>query len=174
MRDKLQKKLELRQVLGMFDVFCEHLKRRNLQEVKTRAWACNLQEKLLFIYVIFYTNKKWQRVKFTDKKKFNLDGPSLLSSWFTKGATTSESSTFPWEGISYYGKVEIKFITGKLNSKKYILKQLTNKWTRMRHELPEINPFSNRAHRESNKTIICKQKNSCFRMIGHVPKTWTL
>ena len=25
-----------------------------------------------------YTNKKWQRVTFTDKKEFNLDGPESL------------------------------------------------------------------------------------------------
>ena len=52
--------------------------------------------------------------------------PPLLSSWFTKGATTSVSSIHgrrrysDWGGISYQGKMEIKFIIGKLNSEKYV------------------------------------------------------
>ena len=63
--------------------------------------------------------------------------------------------------------MEIKFITERLN--KLYIEMMNDKLTYGRHELPEINTFFNmikrgRAHRESSKIILYKQKNSCFKM----------
>lgn len=61
------------------------------------------------------------------------------------------------------GKMERKFITRKLDSKKYI--ETVRQLTRMGHELPEINIFFNVTMRPRTKV---EQKHSCYRMASQV------
>ena len=96
--------------------------------LKQERKLCRLQ----FAEKRVYTNKKWRRVIFIDEKRFNLSGPDGLHYYYrgiTEGATTSESSTYGrrrYNDGGGIGKLEIKFITGKLNSNKLIVYNKNN------------------------------------------------
>ena len=56
------------------------------------------------------TNKKWRGVIFTDKKRFNLGEPDGLRCYYHE-----RSSNFPVvDPCGAVGKMEMKFITGKI------------------------------------------------------------
>ena len=104
-------------------------------------------------------NKKWPSVIVTDDKSFNLNGPDghhycyrdlrkeqqLPSRGFMGG-----DGVMIWRGVGYYGKLEIKFITGQLNSKIYIEtidEQVNTYTTRIGNkyifEIPDLNILEN-------------------------------
>lgn len=75
-----------------------------------------------------WTNE-WKRVIFSDEKKFNLDGPDgLRSYWHVVGREKEVSysrnfgggTVMVWGGFSCYGTTPICWITTKMTSAKYI------------------------------------------------------
>ena len=71
-----------------------------------------------------------------------------------------------WRGIGYGNKLKTKFITGKLNSKKYVEiidEQINTYATRIAGSkyVFQNNKKHGHAHRESSKIILFEQKNSC-------------
>ncbi|CAK9833057.1 Transposable element Tc3 transposase [Anthophora retusa] len=107
---------------------CKHLVRRKLQK---KPWL-NAQHKtirLRFAEKHIHMSKKWRRVIFTDEKRFNLDGPDGLNYYYHDLRKEQQilsrrqmggGGIMIWSGIGYYGKMDINFISGKLNSKKYL------------------------------------------------------
>ena len=66
---------------------------------------------------------------FTDEKRFNLDGLDGFTYYyhdlrkeeqFLSRRHMGGGSVMIWAGIGYRGKTEIKFITGRMNSKIYL------------------------------------------------------
>ena len=72
--------------------------------------------------------KKWRNVIFTDEKRFNLDGPDGLNYYYHDLRKEQKilsrrqigGGGMIWSGIGYYGKMDINFISRKLNSTKYL------------------------------------------------------
>ena len=70
----------------------------------------------------------WQKVIFSDEKKFNLDGPDGFKfywhdlrkepQYFSK-RVCGGGSVNVWAGIGYPGKTELVFLDGRTNSVKY-------------------------------------------------------
>jgi len=72
--------------------------------------------------------EKWQTVIFSDEKKFNLDGPDGLHSYWRDLRREPHSimsrnfgggSLMIWAAISYQGKSDIAFLDGRQNSQAY-------------------------------------------------------
>ena len=65
--------------------------------------------------------KEWQKIVFTDKKKFNLDGPnSFQKYWHAKNfpeenysTRYSEGGSMIWEAFSSSGKLELQLVSGR-------------------------------------------------------------
>ena len=107
---------------------CEHLQRQKFQQkswLKQEYKLCCLQSTERHVCA----NKKWQRVVFIDEKSYDLDGFDGLHYYYHN--LRKEQQLFsrrPIEGsgtmiqgdVGCQGKMEIKFITGKLNSRKYM------------------------------------------------------
>ena len=123
-----------------------------------------------------YMNKKWRRIIFIDEKKFNLKGPDGFYCYYrdlrNKQRLLSRRSIggggiIVCGAIGNYGKLEIKFITEKLNS---------NECIEMIDE--QVNTYATEnkyilwlSTREKSKTILCKRKNSTsFKMASQIPE----
>lgn len=74
-------------------------------------------------------NKEWKDIVFYDEKKFNLDGPDGFRYYFhdirkeTKILSRRQQgggSLMIWGAIGYYGKCDLQFISGKINSVDYV------------------------------------------------------
>ncbi len=72
--------------------------------------------------------KKWQRVIFSDEKKFNMDGPDGWQYYFHElrkellmlsRRRQSEGSLMVWVTIGYVGRTDLKVISGRINSNRY-------------------------------------------------------
>ncbi|CAH2092976.1 unnamed protein product [Euphydryas editha] len=121
---------------------CEYLERKKLQRKPPLSDKHKLV-RLQFAKDHVQWKKKWRKVIFTDEKKFNLDGPDGFNYYF-HGLRKENSilsrrqagggSVIIWSGIGYSGKMDIKFCTGKINSKRYIEvinEQITSHATRI-------------------------------------------
>lgn len=71
---------------------------------------------------------RWQRVVFTDEKKFNLDGPDGFRSYWRdlrhspkifSRRVSGGGSVMIWAGVSYFGKTDVVFLKGKQNAEAY-------------------------------------------------------
>ena len=87
------------------------------------------QKRLLFASRHLKDPYIWERVIFTDEKKFNLKGPDGFNKiwaldhknhnqYIRKNQTTA--SVMIWASFSVRGVIDIQFIDGRLNSQKYI------------------------------------------------------
>lgn len=72
--------------------------------------------------------KRWDKVIFSDEKRFNLDGPDGYKSYWHKHGTPQKSyvrrhsggkSTMVWAAISALGKSEISFVDVTMDAEKY-------------------------------------------------------
>ena len=70
----------------------------------------------------------WGKVIFTDEKKFNVDGPDGLASYWHDLRLTPEyfskrqqggNSVMVWGAISYFGTVQLSGVPGNMDSRKY-------------------------------------------------------
>lgn len=106
---------------------CKYITRRKL---KKRPWLTvqHKMNRLHFAEKNIHIRKKWRRIIFTNEKRFNLDGPYGLSYYFHDMRKEEQflsrrqmrGGVMILCGIGCYGKMEIKFITGKMNSKMYL------------------------------------------------------
>lgn len=107
---------------------CEHLKRKKLPK-KPSLSAKHKLVRLQFAKDHVQWKKKWRKVIFSDEKKFNLDGPGGFNYYFhdlrkdnfiLSRRQAGGGSVMVWSGIGYSGKMDIKFCSGKITSKRYI------------------------------------------------------
>lgn len=105
-----------------------HLKRKKLK-LKTPLRANHIMARMSFAKKYMSWTTQWQKVIYTDEKKFNLDGPDGFSYYFhdlrkeTKLLSRHHSavgSVMVWGAISYYGAVDIVIMKGKQNAQKYL------------------------------------------------------
>ncbi|CAK9810850.1 Transposable element Tc3 transposase [Anthophora plagiata] len=117
---------------------CKHIKRLKIKK-KPALTPRHKQERLQFAKDRIHWKKKWRKVIFSDEKKFNLDGPDGLNYYFHDLRKEKLSKirramggggVMVWAAIGYFGKMEIKFIHGKMNSKYYLdlIKQQITKY----------------------------------------------
>lgn len=121
---------------------CRHLKRKKLQRKPLLSDKHKLN-RLKFAKDHVQWKKKWRKVIFTDEKKFNLDGPDGFNYYFhdlrkekcvLSRRQAGGGSVMIWSGVGYSGKMDIKFCTGIMNSKRYldmINEQITSHATRI-------------------------------------------
>lgn len=74
-------------------------------------------------------NEEWHHYVFTDEKKFNLDGPDGWAYYWHDKRKPEQifskrqhggGSVMVWAGFGYSGSTPIMFISGRLNSERYI------------------------------------------------------
>lgn len=72
--------------------------------------------------------EEWKRVVFSDEKKFNLEGPDGYNYYFhdlrkeelqLNRNHSCAGGVMLWGAISYYGTVELQFLTAKMNAVSY-------------------------------------------------------
>lgn len=105
-----------------------HLKRQKLKK-KPTLQNHHILTRLEFAKNHMSWTHQWKTVIFTDEKKFNLDGPDGFNYYFhdlrkeekiMSRRHSSLHSVMVWGAISYYGAIDIVFLQGKQNSKKYL------------------------------------------------------
>lgn len=85
--------------------------------------------RLAFAEKYQFWDEEWQKVVFSDEKKFNLDGPDGYQHYW--GDTRQEIQTrksrnfgggtlMVWGAFSYHGRTPICFISKKMNAEKYV------------------------------------------------------
>lgn len=74
-------------------------------------------------------SEQWKNIIFSDEKKFNLDGPDGNSHYWhdlknpnapKMSRNFGGGSIMVWGGFSYYGKLQLCFLSSKMNSQLYV------------------------------------------------------
>ncbi|KAL7726646.1 hypothetical protein ACLKA6_010511 [Drosophila palustris] len=77
--------------------------------------------------------KEWERVVFSEEKKFNLEGPDGYAYYFhdiRKEVHTLDrlhsraGGVMVWGAITYFGTIELQFLTSRMNATKVYWKRL--------------------------------------------------
>ena len=106
---------------------CRHLKRLKMKR-KPALKANHRSQRLQFAKDHMSWTKEWQKVIFTDEKKFNFDGPDGFSYYFhdlRKEETIlsrrrkDSGSTMVWGAISSKGVIDLVILEGRQDAEKY-------------------------------------------------------
>lgn len=105
----------------------KHLKRLKLQK-KPPLNPLRKEHRLKFAENYMTWKDEWKRVVFSDEKKFNLDGPDGFNYYFhdlrkeklyLEQNHSCAGGVMVWGAISYYGTVELQFLSTKMNAVNY-------------------------------------------------------
>lgn len=73
-------------------------------------------------------SREWYRIIFSDEKKFNLEGPDGYNCYFhdlrkeehiLNRLHSREGSVMVWGAITYYGTIELQFLSPRMNANSY-------------------------------------------------------
>jgi transposase len=103
---------------------CKYIKRKSVPALKKRHMVARTN------FAVKFLNKNtiWDRVVFSDEKKFNLDGPDGYQFYWHDLRKEVEvystrvnggGSVMVWAGMSCYGKTQLAFLEGRQNSQCY-------------------------------------------------------
>lgn len=105
----------------------KHLKRLKIKK-KPPLNATRKAKRLQFAREYMSYKKEWQRIVFSDEKKFNLEGPDGYNYYFhdlrkeeryLSRLHSCEGSVMVWGAISYYGTCELQFLSSRMNAINY-------------------------------------------------------
>ncbi|CAK9809220.1 Transposable element Tc3 transposase [Anthophora quadrimaculata] len=106
----------------------KHIQRKKLK-AKPPLSEQHKEARLKFARDHVWWRKKWRNVIFSDEKKFNLDGPDGWNYYFHDLRKEEQylsrrqmggGNVMVWAGIGYHDKTDINFLSGRVNSEKYI------------------------------------------------------
>uniref|UniRef100_H3H4F5 Tc1-like transposase DDE domain-containing protein n=1 Tax=Phytophthora ramorum TaxID=164328 RepID=H3H4F5_PHYRM len=117
-------------------------------------------------HMVVTSKKDWQRITFSDGKKFNLDGPNGLQRyWYdvrrpprtTVRRQNGGGSVMVWGGFSAKGKTELAVLIGRQTSAQYI-------YTVSEFLLPyaHLNYGMDFVYQQDNASIHTSQKTKAF------------
>lgn len=107
---------------------CPHIQRQKLKK-KPRLLQRHRDGRLQFARDHLRWSEEWQRVIFSDEKKFNLDGPDGFqyyfhdlrkSELFLSRRHSAVGSVMVWAAISFNGVIDLVILEGRQNSADYI------------------------------------------------------
>lgn len=105
----------------------KHIKRLKLKK-KTPLNQLRKMQRLVFCRSNMTWTKEWERVVFSDEKKFNLEGPDGYAYYFhdlRKEEHTLDrlhsraGGVMVWGAITYFGTIELQFLTSRMNAIAY-------------------------------------------------------
>lgn len=122
-----------------------HLSYRKMNSV---PWMndCHYQERLNWAIHHVGWKREWNKVVFSDEKKFNLDGPDGLTYYWRdsrkkplqfKHRAFKGGSVMVWAGISVYGKTKMVILEGKQTADSYIRTLEESLLTHIRENMPQ-------------------------------------
>lgn len=126
-KDKLNLPVTPRQISRILST-SPNIKWTKLQG-KPRLTAVHREKRLDFAKKYMSWTSEWQKVIFSDEKKFNLDGPDCYSCYWhdlrkhdvvRSKRNFGGGSVMVWGAFSQHGKLPICFITTRMNSQMYI------------------------------------------------------